>query len=176
MDLNKKRKKVIFSGLVIALATAMYVNWYYTRPASNGQIDTKQEITTNQAALGDAQYVNATVKSSEFSEAELKRSQLQDEVKQNYESVISNKEADEESKKIARENLENLNKKIMLQGEIETIIKSKTGKNVFVTIGDTVEVIIEKNTLNSDVILQIEDIVTKKADIPTEKITIIEAK
>ena len=176
MDLNKKRKKVIFSGLVIALATAMYINWYYTRPASTGKIDSQQTVTTNQAVLGDAQYVNATVKNSEFSEAELKRSQLQDEVKQNYESVIQNKEADEESKKIARENLEKLNKKIVLQGEIETIIKSKTGKNVFVTIGDTVEVIIEKNTLNADIVLQIEDIVTKKADIPTEKITIIEAK
>ncbi len=176
MDLNKKRKRVIFSGLVIALATAMYINWYYTRPASTEKLNSQQTVTESRAALGDAQYVNATVKSSEFSEAQLKRSQLQDEVKKNYESVIENKQADEESKNVARENLEKLNKKIMLQGEIETIIKSKTGKNVFVTIGDTVEVIVEKNTLNNDIVLQIEDIVTKKADIPTEKITIIEAK
>ncbi len=176
MDLNKKRKRVVFSGLVIALAAAMYINWYYTRPTSSEKPQSEQSTAEASAALGDAQYVNATVKSSVFSESELKRSQLQDEVKQNYESVIENKQADEESKKVARENLEKLNKNIMLQGEIETIIKSKTGKNVFVTIGDTVEIIIEKNTLNSDIVLQIEDIVTKKADVPTEKITIIEAK
>lgn len=176
MNLNQKRKKVIFSGLIIALITAMYVNWYYTRPKSSENVVAETTQSTQQAALGDAQYVNATVKSDYFSEAQLKRSQLQDEAKQNYKSIIESKQADETSKTQAREGLEKLNKNIMLQGEIETIIKSKTGKNVFVTLGDTAEIIVEKNTLNDNVVLQIEDIVTKKADISSEKITIIESK
>lgn len=176
MDFNAKRKKVVFSGLIIALVTAMYVNWYYTKPNTNTKINTQQETTQQQVALGDAQYVNATLKNDTFSEAELKRSKLQDEAKQNYISVLENKNVDEESKKLARESMERLNKIILLQGEIETVIKSKIGKNVFVTLGDTAEVIIEKGALNKDVVLQIEDIVVKKSDIPSEKITIIESK
>lgn len=176
MNLNNKRKKVIFSGLIIALMTAMYVNWYYTRPKSSGNTVAQTTEQTQQAALGDAQYVNATVNNDYFSEAQLKRSQLQDEAKQNYKSIIESKQADDESKIKARENMEKLNKNIVLQGELETLIKSKTGKNVFVTLGDTAEIIIEKNSLNDNVVLQIEDIVTKKADISSEKITIIESK
>lgn len=176
MDFNAKRKKVIFSGLIIALVTAMYVNWYYTRPETAEKINSQTEQTTQQPALGDAQYVNGTIKNDYFSEAELKRSQLQDKAKQNYIKIIESKDADEESKQLARESLEQLNKNIMLQGDIETLIKTKTGKNVFVTLSDTVEVIMEKGSLNNDVVLQIEDIVTKKADIPSEKITIIESK
>lgn len=177
MDFNSKRKKVIFSGLLVALVTAMYVNWYYTKPnvkSNNIAVETTQE--TKQVNLGDAQYVNATVKNDYFSESQLKRSQLQDEAKQNYTLIIESKTADEESKAVARSELEKLNRNIVLQGEIETLIKSKTGKEVFVTLGDTAEIILAKGTLTAEIVLQIEDIVTRKAEIPSEKITIIEVK
>lgn len=177
MNLNAKRKKVIVSGLVVALITAMYVNWYYTKPNVNSnEVIEKTQQETKQANLGDAQYVNATVKNEGFSEYQLKRSQLQDEAKQNYTAVIESKTADEESKAVARNELEELNKKVVLQGEIESLIKSKVGKEVFVMLGDTAEIILEKGALNQDVALQIEDIISRKSEIPSEKITIIEVK
>lgn len=47
---------------------------------------------------------------------------------------------------------------------------------MLVSIGDTVEVILEKGTLNDTTALQIKEIVVNKTQISAEKITLVEAK
>ena len=179
MSLTVKRKQIVFASLVVALATAMYVNWYYTKPAGERKSPALLENTTAQSQqvnLGDAQYVNANVSQGYFAEAQLKRSQAQDEAKQTLTGVIESQTADSDSKKQAQTSLDKLTQNIILQSDIESLIKAKSGGEVFVTLGDSAEILLEKGTLTNEVAVQVKDIIANKTEIPLEKITIVELK
>lgn len=178
MSFTVKRKQIVLSGLVLALATAMYVNWYYTKPVNeNSGVDVETTVDSQQVNLGDAQYVNSSSVSSEFfSEAQLKRAKAQDEAKQTFITVIESEKADDESKKKAQDSLDELSKKIILQSEIESLIKAKTNGEVFVTLGESAEILLSQGIFSNEVSVQIKDIIANKTDISLEKITIVEVK
>lgn len=177
MSLTVKRKQIVAASLVIALVGAMFVNWYYTRPVSEQAEIEVSSTSSHSANLGDAYYVNASGVTDEyFSQAQLNRAKAQEESKNAIMSVIENSQADEESRKNANEMLETLSKNIVLESEIESLIKAKTGGNVFVSLGDSAEIVLEKGTLSDEVCIQIKDIINNKTEISLEKITIIESK
>ena len=178
MSLTIKRKQIVAVSLAVALAAAMFVNWYYTRPIASAENEPELTSSTQRSDnLGDAHYVNASGVTDEyFSQAQLNRAKAQEESKQTLMTVIESSQADEESKKTANEALEKLSQSIALESEIESLIKAKTGGNVFVTLGESAEIVLQKGTLNSEVCVQIKDIINNKTEIPLEKITIIEAK
>ncbi len=170
------KKQILFLGLVVALGAAMYVNWYYTKPASERNNALVKEEVTEQENLGEAQYVSAEGKKSFFDEAALKRSKAHAAAQELSEKVISNKDADEESKKEARENLNKLTENMQKESDIESLIDAKIGAKSLVLIDDTVEVVVEKGKLNADSALQIKEIVVNKTKISSEKITLVEVK
>ena len=55
------RKQLLTFSLVLALGLAVFVNWYYTKPQGN----TTEPEVTNEANLGDAQYVNSDLVETE---------------------------------------------------------------------------------------------------------------
>ena len=87
MSLTLKRKQIVFAGLIVSLAAAIYVNWYYTRPVDMTEIQTESTTQAQQVNLGDAQFVNATLDENYFASAQLKRSQAQDEAKQSLQAM-----------------------------------------------------------------------------------------
>ncbi len=176
MSFSIKRKQLVFAGLVLSLAAALYVNWYYTRPVTDAPSVEATTQAEEQRNLGDAQFVNATLNEDYFANAKLNRSKAQDEAKQTLEDIIKSNEADSESKASAEKALEGLGNNIVAQTEIESFIKAKSGGEVLVSLGNTAEVILQKGTLNDELCLQITDIITRKTNIISEKITIIEAK
>ena len=92
MSATIKRKHLVLTGLVIALGTAMFVNWYYTKPEAKSVSKAADETTTVSANLGDAMYVNGTAAAAEsdwLSEAKLKRTSAHDEAKSALEDVIT---------------------------------------------------------------------------------------
>ena len=168
------KKQVLFFGLIVALAAAVYVNWYYTKPIS--QIDNgPQTETTEPQNLGEAQYVNAENRSY-FDAAALKRTQAHADAQTALQSVIDSADADENSKQEAREKLKELSENIKLEADIESLITAKSGGNCLVTLGDTAEVILEKGTLNDQIAIQIKEIIVNKTEISAEKITLVEVK
>ena len=169
------KKQIIFAGLLIALCAAVYVNWYYTKPMSEVK-DGVQKETTEAQNLGEAQYVNATEAGDYFESAKLNRSKAHADAQDALNKVIESDSADEESKAQAREKLNALAQSIQNEADIENLITAKTGGKVLVSIGDTVEVILEKGTLNDTTALQIKEIVVNKTQISAEKITLVEAK
>lgn len=168
------KKQVLFFGLIVALAAAVYVNWYYTKPIS--QIDNgPQTETTQPQNLGEAQYVNAENRSY-FDAATLKRTQAHADAQAALQSVLDSADADENSKQEAREKLKELSENIKLEADIESLITAKSGGNCLVTLGDTAEVILEKGTLNDQLAIQIKEIIVNKTEISAEKITLVEVK
>ena len=53
MSATIKRKHLVLTGLVIALGTAMFVNWYYTKPEAKSVNKAADETTTVSANLGE---------------------------------------------------------------------------------------------------------------------------
>lgn len=175
MSKTISKKQIIFAGLLIALCAAVYVNWYYTKPISEINDGAAKE-TTEAQNLGEAQYVNATGSEDYFESAKLNRSKAHADAQDALNKVIESDSADEESKAQAREKLNALAQNIQNEADIENLITAKTGGHVLVSIGDTVEVILEKGTLNDTTALQIKEIVVNKTQISSEKITLVEAK
>lgn len=170
------RKHLVTLSLVFALGLAVFVNWYYTKPTEN----TTEPPVTDEVNIGDAQYVNSdSVKTEDdyFTDAEINRTKSHDSAKEYLEEIINDNSSDEDTKALARERLIKISEQIKLESDMETLISAQTNTSCIVTYdGETVEVVLPKNTINDDVLIKIKDIVISKTSLSAECITIIELK
>lgn len=197
-----KKKQLLTATLVIALSAAVAVNWYYTKNPTKD--DTVTEVSeTVSGALGDSLSVGATAKNesadettsalSETKENEeavstvatnnffiserLKRDETYDEIIENLEEMAENENLTEEQSKRIADLCEKYARSMKTQSDTESLISAKTGGLCMVIINDEAcQVILEKNTLNDRVILQITEIIEKNTNISSKNLTIIEAK
>lgn len=175
-----KRKQLVLAGLVVALGTAMFVNWYYTKPTTNIGEKISTEMTTSaDVNLGDAQYVNGTAQNTEkdyFAAAQLNRNNAHDKAKAALKEIIESNEAKEQEKSEASKQLNELTKNIQLEADIENLITAKISGACIVTLSDSAEVVVGSGKLNDSVITQIKEIIVNKTEVAAEKIIIIETK
>ena len=188
MSLLIKKKQILAATLVIALVAATGVNWYYSQYMTEGNFTdtTTEKVSGN---LGDSLLVAGTTAPSEettavslesdkyFTEARLKRTETEDEVIDNIEDILESPNLDTSSKGEITRLLTEYTANMKAQTDAENLIKAKTGSECIVIIGDgNCQVILEKNTLNDTVILQITEIIEKNTHISSENLTIIEIK
>lgn len=201
-----KKRQVLTATLVIALCAALTVNWYFTKPESdlNETTGVDEAVTGNlgdtlfvagttaKASDEDAsdestesELVNNEVKTTEeaadsdeyFSSAKLKRTQSYDEVISNVEKILSDDNLENSEKNKLSVMLADYQEDMKVQTDTENLISAKTGNECLVIInGDACQVILEKNTLNDTLILQITEIIEKNTNIFSENLTIIELK
>ena len=194
-----KKRQALIATLVVALCAAVAVNWYFTKPTSESTETTSvdESVTGN---LGDTLFVAGTTAKSEqetdsadttttesdegtknsaeyFSQAKLKRSQTYDEVIDNIEEVADDENLPDSEKSKISVLLSDYQRDMKVQTDAENLITAKTGSECLVVINDeSCQVILEKNTLNETLILQITEIIEKNTDIFSENLTIIELK
>ena len=196
MSMVIKSKQILTATLIVALGAAVMVNWYYTNSAENlaGNTTTNQSVSGN---LGDTLYVAGTTlanstepteedvsaMSSEinedeyFAEAKLKRTENYDEVIDEIEDMLSGDITDNSLQDKIQKMLYEFESNMKAQTDTENLIKAKTSSDCLVVInGNICQVILEKNTLNDTVILQITEIIEKNTNISAENLTIIELK
>lgn len=151
-----RKRQIIAAALVLALGSAVFINWYYNRPSVKSAV--------------------ATGKSSDyFASAKLRRNSAHDEASETLNKVIKDSSSDASAVKEATEALKALSNAIKLEGDIEALIKAKTGGDCVVIINNnSAEVIAAKGALNDMVILQIKEIVLKQTGFSAENITIVE--
>ena len=169
------RKQLLTFSLIFALGLAVFVNWYYTKPQGN---TTKPEVT-NEANLGDAQYVNSDSVESEnyFETAKINRKRAHDSAKEYLSSIIADTAVDEDTKISAREKLTKISEQIKIENDIENLINAQTDSNCLVTFSDdSIEVILPKSVLDDKSVIKIKDIIISKTKLTADKITIIETK
>ena len=181
-----RKRQIIAAALVLALGSAVFINWYYNRPSvkSANTRPSVEEVENTGGNLGDAKLVNssgvsesaASGKSGDyFASAKLRRSSAHDEAAEILNKVIKDSSSDPAAVKEAADALKALSNVVKLEGDIESLIKAKTGSECVVIINNgTVEVIVAKGTLNDTVILQIKEIVLKQTGFSAENITIVE--
>ncbi len=187
-----KSKQILTATLIVALGAAVAVNWYYT---NNPDLSDEGKVTTQAVSgnLGDSLYVGGTTvaestedsaKTSEeansedyFAKAKLKRKQSHDEIIDSIEEISENDDIDSDTKKNITLLLNDFQTDIKTETDTENLISAKVGGECLVIInGGSCQVILEENTLNDLLILQITEIIEKNTEISSENLTIIEAK
>ena len=191
MNMLIKRRQLIMAALVVALGSAVFVNWYFT--SSEGDVKGESAPTNEYVQnLGEAKYVNsdkvgtsdvtekaeaaASKNTDYFASVKLKRTKAHDDALEKLKALL--KEAPEGSKgaeEIANE-IEKLSSTIKLEADIEALISAKLKCECVVMInGDNAEVVVKKGTLNDSAIMQIMDAFLTNTVIKAENIKISEA-
>ena len=185
MNVIIRKRQIIMSALVLALGSAVFVNWYFTRPETQATGSETNE-QPSYSVLGDAQYVSSngekstqaeTTAADKLSQSRLERSKTHDEAFEKLNEVINSSTASASAVDKAAQQLAELTGTIKLEADIDALIKAKCGFGCITTIGSSgVQVICESGNLSSTTILQIKEIVIKHTDFDAENITIFESK
>lgn len=182
-----KKRQIVTATLVLALGSAVFINWYYTRPESElANAGTSIEAVENTGGnLGDAQYVNATTtagdnttsksKDEYFAATKMRRESAHDEAKEILSDIIEDSSSDATAVKDATAALTALSKYIKLEGDMEALIKAKIGSESVVIINnEKAEIVVANGMLDEGKILQIKEIALKQTGFSVENITIVE--
>lgn len=184
-----KSKQILTATLIIALGAALSVNWYYRNTSEFSEETTilADEVSGN---LGDSLYVAGTTATQEvteekesadsktyFADAKLKRTQNHDKAIENINKIVKDKDLDSDLKNRLTVLISDYQSALKSETDCENLITAKTNKECLVIINEgSCQVILEKNTLNDLLILQITEIIEKNTEISSENLTIIELK
>lgn len=186
-----KKRQLLLATLIIALAAAVFVNWYYTRPdiESAGApvaVTTTSPAVEEGANLGDARYVVSTdvaledaaaqAQASEyFAGAKLRRQTAHDEAAEALNDIIKDGSSAADAIAQASKTLDELAKAIALESDIENLITAKIGcENLVILNGGNAEIIVENGSLDDVSVVKIKEIALKQTGYPVDNITIIE--
>ena len=191
MNLLIKRRQLIMATLVVALGSAVFVNWYFTNSDAN-VVEESEKGSEYVQNIGEAKYVNsnnaetedttnnATATASKntdyFTTVKLKRTKAHDEALADMKTLL--KETPENSKNAEEigETIDSLSKTIKLEADIEALISAKLKCECVVMINDdNAEVVVTKGNLNDASILQIMDAVLNNTEVKAENIKISES-
>lgn len=178
-----QKKYVVLAALVLALGTAVYINWQFS---SDKSISASKE-------LGAASYVSATVSPSTADEAvqtaalskesknyfaseRTKRQSTQDKVIDDAKEIFDLENVSEEQKSEAQKSVEEMLRVFTVQDSIESIVKAKGFSECLCCISDEgVTVIVPDGELSDTSALIIDDAVTSHYDVEFDDISIVGA-
>ncbi len=183
MNVIIKKRQIIMSALVLALGSAVFVNWYFTKPQSEAA-QSKADETKSYSVLGEAQYVSsaetAAVNSAgndSLADQRLIRDKAHDDAFDKLNTVIGDVSAAKAAVDSAAEQLSQLTNSIKLEADLEALISAKCGFGCVAVInGESAQIICEKGKLNSTSILQIKETVIQHTGMTAENIIIFEEK
>lgn len=124
---------------------------------------------------GAAVFVSANTSDSAsyFAEAKLDREQSRAKQKDILNEMLDNKNISQEQKEKCTESMLELQQRIEKETAAEAMIESKGFKEAYVRMDDdTVDVVVDKDTLTDAEVAQIEDIVKRKTGMDASKIRI----
>lgn len=172
-----KKRQIAAGAAAIALCTAVFLNWYYTKQGTNLP---KNPETSSEINLGDAQYVNGTNVTNEsdyFTTAEINRSKAHDTAKEYLEKIVSDENVDTEEKEAAKKKLLDISNEIKTETDIQNLITAKLNCKCLVTLNESkLEVILPKGVLTEEKLITIKDIATGNSNVTFDNITVIELK
>ncbi len=195
-----KRNQVVVTALAVMIAAAGYLNFQESRASEGNQtalqlteegdvaalvdysalpddVDTAEldPITAETTGDGAAVFVSANAGDSAayFAEAKLDREQSRAKQKDLLNEMLDNKNISKEQKEKCTESMMELQQRIEKETAAEAMIESKGFKEAYVRMDDdTVDVVVDKETLTDAEVAQIEDIVKRKTGMDASKIRI----
>ncbi len=178
-----QKRHVVLAALVLALGAAVFINWQFSDDSSA----LAQEVSKE---LGAATYVNTDTSSSDqiakvskttssaddyFAKAEVEREQAYDTAVETAKETLKLADSSDEAKTKAVEQLSKLEDALVIQSNIESILKAKGFSRCLCMISEeSCTVAVLKDELVDDSPLIIKDVVLSQIDIEFNSITIIE--
>ena len=172
------RKQIILAALVLALGTAIFLNWKFSGTnALSG-------VFNASSTLGETSYVgntNVTASGdSYFATARLTRQQDRDEAVNLLKAQTTNASATAADKKSAETAIEAIASNINTEGQIESLIRAKGFGDcvAYISNGGISVVVMPKTgkTLTDSDVAQIDDIVIQQTKLSLNNIKIIPSK
>lgn len=194
MKQQNKKRQILAATLVVALAAAVAVNWYYARltPQTSTDASTVSNLGDSLLVAGTAQSAESTAPAEEatdeaaaavaamqqyFSEAQLNKQQYHDEMEDAIEDVLDSETLDAAGQQKVIALLSDLDSVCKAEADCENLIAAKLGGKCIVVIHDgAAQVVVENGRISESASLQIAEIVEKTAGISGENLTITEAK
>lgn len=177
MKINKRN--IIAAALVVAMGTAVYLNWQFG--------DASTMFTSSTKELGESEYVNNDVtvttpdtsvsskQENYFSTARSERQQSQDKIVNIAKEVIEKSESSPEAKESAEVQAEKIENFIAYQTNIENLLKAKGFSDCLCCITDQgCSVVVLKSEIKENSPMIIKDVVFGQTGINFENITITE--
>lgn len=176
-----KKRQLVLSVMIVALAAAVFANWYYTKPKTTPVSGDESLTVQRQEGDGSALNVDSTsVKGAEdyFAAVRLQRDTARDAALEGVKSVMNDLSgADGDAVGKARETLEQITENIKLESDVEALVSAKTGTDcVAVISGDAIQVVVPKELIDQTLALRISDIVLDATPIKADNIKIIGAE
>lgn len=186
-----QKRNIVLAALILALGSAVYINWRYT--AETGPLQATGGSTSSyNAQLGDVLYVNGEVQSAQassvennaskeeskqFTEAALSRQLARDEATELLKEILASAEHSEEAKKEAVTQAAALAAAIEREAKIESLLKAKGYENCLAFLdGDKANVLVQSDGLLANETITIKDIVYNQSGIPFANIVIVEVE
>ena len=127
-----KKRQLILATLIAALGVAVFVNWYYNKPAvqdSSILSETTQSSKTlseSSSEIGEAQLVNSASVSQYFTNARVNRTKAHDDSIETLNEIIKDSSSSPEAVVSAEKALEEISRTIKLENDLENLITAKT--------------------------------------------------
>lgn len=186
------KRQLILASLVVALGTAVYLNWQFSGNKNFGASD----IIESTRELGEARYVNSAhvdtnaenasqnnADSSEggakkyFASAKSSRQKAREEIEEKLKNLASESNINAEIKNEINKYIEEIVKNTQQETNIENLVKAKGFEECIASIQNgECSVIVGSGNLDENSAIVIRDIVSGQSGIPYEKIKIVEAK
>ncbi len=176
------KRHLILAGLVLALGTAVYLNWQFA-PTESYVVPTRSDVSRSD--LGKAEFVSAELKANAASkqngalaESRLNRQTARDKVLDELEKQLKDTTADSTARAQALEARTQHVKAIQLENTTETLIKAKGFSDCLVLInGDKVSVLIpESDGLTSEKVSVITEIIMSQTGTDISDIIVTPVK
>ncbi|MBR1811022.1 MAG: SpoIIIAH-like family protein [Clostridia bacterium] len=180
MNKLMKKRQLVLSALIVALAAAVFANWYYSKPKTT-PVSGRESVTQTDERDGSAQSVGSPAVGADtaeyFSSVRLQRDTARDAALQNVKDVMANIDAiDAGTISEADVSLGKITENIKLESDIEALVSAKLGADCVAVInGDAIQVVVPKALIDNTTVLQISDIVLDNTDIKSDNIKIIGA-
>ncbi|MDE5737825.1 MAG: SpoIIIAH-like family protein [Oscillospiraceae bacterium] len=182
------KKQLVLSGLTVLLATAVYINYAYTKtdlqtvqttPVT--EIEQTQEDNITIPHYGDTEFVNAEAEpdasADYFAKARLEKTTNRDEAVQTLQMIMGGGDiTDDEAVSVALDAAE-VASMIEHEGTIESLIKSQGFSDCVVYLdADTAKVVVRTDGLDASGAALIKSAILEEVSIPAENIRIFEVK
>lgn len=181
-----KKKGLLIAGLVLALGTAVYLNWQFA--PSEDYVQSGQPVS-DEAMLGEALLVSAqdtntdensavevSANENYFTMAYSQRESTRNETLAVLDEIISSAEKSGADKSEAVSKSAEIAARIQTENDIETLIKAKGFEDCIAIVNESqVSIIVSDSVeLTSSEVSMITDIVMAQTSIPASGISIVQ--
>ena len=177
-----KKQHILAAALILALGAAVYINWQFSgtpliSPASK-ELGAATYVSNDAEATSDEALTTANAEltpEGKLTQARTERAQAQDKALSEAKNILELSDSSDEAKTEAVKSADAIEKRILAQSNVESILKEKGFRDALCYISDggcTVTVL--KDDMKDDSPLIIKDAVLSQLDIEFNNIVIID--